>query len=58
MAQLFLLNLMAEVHVKIGVADAQLGPITCGRSVKLLRKPELSLLKSIVILQQCCDFET
>lgn len=58
MAQLFLLNLMAELCIRICVADAQLGPITRGRNGELFPKPKLSLLKNIVIPQQCCVFET
>lgn len=58
MAQLFLLNLMAELHIKIYVANAQLGTITHGKNGKLFPKPKPSLLKNIVILQQCCNFET
>lgn len=58
MAQLFLLNLTVELCIRICVADAQLGPVTHGRNGKLFPKPEVSLLKNIVILQQCCVFET
>lgn len=58
MTQLFLLNLMAELGIKICAADAQLDPVTHGRNGKLLPKPKHSLLKNTVILQQCCDFKT
>lgn len=58
MAQLLLLNSMVVLCIRISVADAQLGPLIHGRNGKLFPKPKLSLLKNIVILQQCCVFET
>lgn len=56
--QLFFLNLMAELCIKIYVVDTQLGAIKHRRNGKLFPKPKPSLLKNIVILQQCCSFET